>query len=290
MATRKATKATPVHAHYPTVYAARHDAERGEWAIESNQTKARENITSTQEHFIGAPGGAVGVIDRIVNGYPEGVRMVEEFVTPLRASLPRAVGIGRRLVRGDTGDHLDIHAVNRGAVDKAWTQSKRLIRPGRSSITLAVDICANCNTSSDELAWRGIAALAVEEIMSKAGYNVEIIAGIAINAYVTGSNKIPVVITTTIKPRQGFTDLSLLSSVVCSSGYFRTIGFASIVRAVDNTKGKSDSGIGTAVALSQYLPANEKVSQVVVPNIVDSKTTAKKWAKQTIQLLQGAKS
>lgn len=288
MTTRKATKKTPVHVHYPTVYAARHDAERGEWSIPSNQEKAQSHITSTQEHFVGAPGGAVGVMDRIVNGYPEGVRMVEEFVTPLRASLPRAVGIGRRLIRGDTGDHLDIHAVNRGAVDKAWAQSKRLIRPGRSSITLAVDICANAGTSSDKLAWRGIAALAVAEIMGKAGYNVEIIAGIAANAH--GNKTIPVVITTTIKPRQGFTDVSLLSAVVCSSGYFRTIGFASIIRAVDNAGITSESGVGDAVALSQYLPANDKVSQIVVPNIVDSKTTATEWAKQTIQLLQGAKS
>lgn len=43
-------------------------------------------------------------------------------------------------------------------------------------ITLACDMGGNCNATVEEIAWRGVAAVALTEILEKAGYRVELFA------------------------------------------------------------------------------------------------------------------
>jgi hypothetical protein len=223
----------------------------------------------------------------LVAGYPEGAALVDSLYDAIAPSLPRAVDFRRRVTRTDQGDELDIHAVNRGTLDKAWTVAKRKARMGTGLIRIAVDICGNADVGAEQLKWRGVAALALSRAMTKAGYSVEIVAGQAgSGAFRSNDNR--GVITVTVKQRYAPLDTATLAASICLPGFFRYLGFASIVRQADDIGSDVVGGLGRSVKLESVLPVPENVAQVVVPETVNSNERAVAWVKEAIAMLQGA--
>jgi hypothetical protein len=220
-------------------------------------------------------------------GYPEGAALVDTLYDAVAPTLPRAVDFRRRIVRADQGDELDIHAVNRGALDKAWTVAKRKARMGTGLIRIAVDICGNSYVSAEQLRWRGVAALALSRAMTKAGYSVEGVAGQSGKQAIQGSCLLTT-ITVTVKPRYAALDTATLAASICLPGFFRYLGFASIIKQADDLGCDVSSGLGQAVKLESVLPVPERIAQVVVPETVSSQESAVKWIKEALAMLQGA--
>lgn len=225
---------------------------------------------------------AAQTLAAIREGYPQGEEQVRAFHDKIAATLPRAIGHHRTLVRGDMGDHLDIHAVNRGQIDRAWTSSKRRLKKGSGILRLCIDLCADGSTSAKDMQWRGVAGIALAEIMGKAGYSVEIVGCFAIKE--TPAN---MTISVTLKPRTSQADFGLLAATACLPGFFRTLGFAAIIRENDNQKRRTASGLGYYVDVSGLLPVPERVTQLFVPGTIHNETVATEWVNQTIKLLQG---
>lgn len=218
----------------------------------------------------------------IREGYPQGEAQVRAFHDKIAATLPRAIGHHRTIVRGDMGDHLDIHAVNSGRVDRAWTSSKRRLKKGSGILRLCIDLGANGNISAKDIQWRGVAGIALSEIMGKAGYSVEIVGCFAIS-----ETPADMTISVTLKPRTSQPDFGLLAATACLPGFFRTLGFAAIIRENDNQKRRAGNGLGQYADVSGLLPVPERVTQLFVPGTIRNEATATEWINQTIKLLQG---
>ena len=134
--------------------------------------------------------------------------------------------------------------------------------------------------------YRGIAATALSQIMMTAGYTVELVAAFATrNTMRDKQNNI--LISTVIKPRGGRMDKGLLSATVCLPGFFRTYGFASLIRACDEANSDVCSSLGNALAVQGVYPLNSALTQLFVPMSVRDEETATNWIKATIKLLQG---
>lgn len=221
-------------------------------------------------------------------GYLDGAALVDKMYDAVAPTLPRAVDFRRQRVRSDQGDSLDIHAVNRGALSTAWETAKRKARAGSGLIRIAVDICGNGDVSAEQLKWRGVAALALSRAMTKAGYSVEIVAGQAGTGAFTDNYGLHGVITVVVKPRHAAVDTATLAATVCLPGFFRYLGFASIIRQADDIGQTACSGLGRAVKLESVLPVPEKIAQVVVPETVNSQERATAWVKEAVTMLQGA--
>jgi hypothetical protein len=206
----------------------------------------------------------------------------------IAATMPRAIDFRRQRVRSDQGDSLDIHAVNRGALDKAWESAKRKAKTGTGLIRIVVDICGNGFVTAEQLKWRGVAALALSRAMTKAGYSVEIVAGLACNAAFASNYELRGIITVTVKPRYAAVDTATLAATVCLPGFFRYSGFAAIMRQADDIDSNVDSGLGRAVKLETVLPVPEKIAQVVAPETINSQASATAWVKEAVAMLQGA--
>lgn len=222
-------------------------------------------------------------------GYPEGAAKVDALYDVVAPTLPRAVDFRRQRVRGEQGDALDIHAVNRGALDKAWETVRRKARAGTGLIRIAVDIAGNCIVNAENLQWRGVAALALSRAMSKAGYSVEVVAGQAgVGMFGYSGRGVHGVTTVTVKPRNAAVDTATLAATVCLPGFFRYSGFASIIRQSDDLGFDCDSSLGRCVKLESVLPVPEKITQIVVPETVSTQATAEAWVREAVGLLQGA--
>ena len=274
-----------VNLFYPSVADAIANARSSYVRIENQRlVNGYLNNDSRRQEWYGFNGNALEVIASFHDGNPKAERKVHDFHSDITASLPRAIGVNRTLVRGSLGDDLDIHAVNRGGLDRAWSSRQRRVKQGPSILRLCVDICANAGADGDSLAMRGVAGLALASVMVKAGYSVEIIATLAVSRFVSGHN---MTASTVIKPRHAQVDLGLLAATIATAGFFRTIGFCQIVRAADDLDADCYDGLGSALDAEKLLPVPDRVTQLFVPNAIHDQVTAKKWVGETVRLLQG---
>lgn len=269
---------------YSSVYDARESQKTMD--REYNRTRANNTVNGNRgAQWYGIEGGAPAVLSMLENGYPEGAGMVTSFRDALGASVGRAEGIRRRRVRGPMGDTMDVHAVNRGQLDRAWSSTLKSIRKGSGIIRILVDIGGNAGANANSLRWRGVAALTMCEILIKAGYSVEIVAGLAVHRFVR-EWKTSGAVTVVVKPRNVFPDYDLLAATVCLPGFFRTIGFCGIVQMADKLEKDVDSGLGGYADITEILPVQEKITQLVVNGSVSSKKEAEEFCNASIKLLQ----
>lgn len=237
--------------------------------------------------WLGFPGSFADIKQRLENGYAEGERDIIAFHDKVKATLPRALGYNRAKRKAETGDELDYHAMLRGCNDRAWTQSHRAIRKGSGILRLVVNIGANAHIGADKLRWRGVAAVALTHIMVKAGYSVEVVAAFAVSNPDV-SDSMTATVSTVVKPRTAAIDTGLLAATVALPGFFRTVGFAGIVRACDMVGKLADIGVGHYLDVSGVLPVPDKVTQLFVAGEVCDEESAVKWTRDAVTLLQGA--
>lgn len=158
---------------------------------------------------------------RVTRGWKEGADVVLKNMEDMEVAPP--MNVQRRIVRGDQGDELDIHTVNRGALDRAWSLRKRRHARGVMAVRLVVQVNLLANMTSRELFCRGAAAVKLTDLLTAAGYNVEIVGAIA--SYPVRGVSGDFLCTFPLKEAQASLDVERLAGVVCNAGFHRLIGF-----------------------------------------------------------------
>lgn len=102
--------------------------------------------------------------------FPQGVERIEALLSGIVVPAPRS--IRRRMTRGDHGDELDIQRVWQGDLDNAWTRAQRQVAMSPSRILIQSSIGCNANDDNARVAWRGVAAIALCDALTAAGYTV----------------------------------------------------------------------------------------------------------------------
>ncbi len=272
--------------HYDSLSACIDDTRR---PFKRATNKHHFNVTvvnkGASQSWFGIDGGFPEVANMVeFTGYPEGGRMVSTMSDSLQASLPPALGIRRKKRRADSGDEYDVHAAMRGAHDRAWTQSHREMRHGLGIVRIVVDICGDAGIRADKLRWRGVAGITLCAMLRQAGYSVEIVAAMGVrNAFKDQT----FLWTCVINSRHGSVDIDSLAAVLALPGFFRTYGFAGIIRAADNFKADAANGLGQAIPVSNIYEPRGDCIELIVPNEVLDEDKARKWINDSIALLQG---
>jgi hypothetical protein len=247
------------------------------------QTKAVDRKSSQDWH--GVEGGFPAVSTMVeTTGYPEGGQRIAAMIDSLQAFLPPALGIRRKKRRADSGDEYDCHAAMRGAHDRAWTQSHKEIRHGFGVVRIIVDICASGGTSADDLQWRGVAGITLCAMLRQAGYSVEMVAAFGAQKAFADETLLWSCI---IGSRHGSTDIESLAAVFALPGFFRTFGFAGVIRAADNARCDVQEGLGFPVPVSNIHESRGDCIEFIVPADVLDERNARKWLEESIALLQG---
>lgn len=115
------------------------------------------------------------IIEMEDKGWPEGLDEIWRALEKLDA--PQVASIRRKKVRSDFGDHLDMQAVFRGELDRAWEATTRELRyhVGMTTTTVFVDMCASWMRNADEMFWRGATAVVLADAFEKSGRAVRIV-------------------------------------------------------------------------------------------------------------------
>lgn len=165
---------------------------------------------------------------RLREGWSDGSRRLLEIAT--RDINPAS--IRRRRVRADQGDEVDMQAVWRGDLGRAWTRTRRQNRTGVRSVSIIVDLGAHCGVGADSLFWRGASALKLASALTEAGYSVAIY-GAASAKKADYASKVDAVQMVSIKDEDQPLDLDRLAALTAMPGFFRSSLFAGIIKACD---------------------------------------------------------
>lgn len=171
----------------------------------------------------------VDTLKALGQGWKHGLKKSEEMDEKMPP--PNVHSVRRRNIRGPEGEILDIHKVNKGLLDIAWTTKKRLKRQSKKRFTLTANICTIWNVHSDKQIPRGVACATLAKALIKAGHSVEVVAYMK-NKEVIRDDKDPTtdcntIFYHTIQIKNFDTPLdvpTLVSGVACA-GFYRTLGF-----------------------------------------------------------------
>jgi hypothetical protein len=231
--------------------------------------------------WYGAPSFAV-LQERLTKGWSEGVERlmkiaIRDFDT---------VSIRRRRYRTDQGDELDMQAVWRGDMSRAWTRTRRQSRAGGvRTVTIVCNLGGSASTDSSELFWRGASALRLADALTTAGYNVAII-GAEVGSDTGASKNAQLAQFIEIKAADQPLDLSALASITCMAGFFRTALFAGICIGCDMIDDDASSGMGRECHdLAPHLEALGVANAIVQPR-VNSEADAAAWIEAALKQIE----
>lgn len=209
-----------------------------------NHARAREYSTKGSSYdgrgqdWYGAP-TFTELQRRLREGWPDGSRRLLEIAS--RDINPAS--IRRRRVRADQGDEVDMQAVWRGDMSRAWTRTRRQNRSGVRSVSIIVNLGASGSVSADRLFWRGASALKLASALTEAGYSVAIYG--AASAKNSDENAtMDDVQFVSIKDEDQPLDIDRLAALTAMPGYFRTSLFAGVLMSCDLRGKAASDGLG----------------------------------------------
>lgn len=256
----------------------RRHANKSAW--EDYLRRYRENAASSDRWL----GCSVGEAEkRVAHGWADGAKQVVSRLGDIEVPMP--VSVKRRLVRGEQGDELDIHSVYRGDLGHAWSARRRkhIRNP------LSVRIVVQCNLLSEtrfyELFWRGAAAVKLADLLTAAGYNVEILGTVA-SSTVQGYPS-DFLLTFPLKEANAPLDVEMLAGVVCNAGFHRVFGFRAYGALTDLRHSPGDaSSDKTGRILSEMVEKDgHGAPSFITPYGIFNKDGAERWIRGMVQQL-----
>lgn len=175
--------------------------------------------------WLGVDGGAPAVMRALVEGHRPGLAMVEDMLRQLPDALRPPMGRRHRPAWGDTGDAVDMQRVYAGTLDRAFRGMRHAAVRAPRVVRLLVPCNAPSKTHASTMAWRGVAAAAMCQRLTQAGYAVEIV-GCFTAENVYPNRPFPNAhIEVDLKSAHAPLDLLTLSGALTVAGFSRYVSF-----------------------------------------------------------------
>lgn len=151
--------------------------------------------------------------------FQQGVDRISALASEISAPVP--VSRRRKPIQSDAGDELDQQRVWQGDLEHAWRATRREQSTGPSRVLILINAAASWNVSSQEMAIRGAAALALADALVSAGYTVQISA--AVESKLTNTAKTRYSAEVVLLSASAMLDLHKLASLIASALLFRGV-------------------------------------------------------------------
>ena len=152
----------------------------------------------------------------------------------------------RTQFREDDGDEFDYDRFRGG--QSYWRQCVREDTDGSTEVTIITDLTASAVQSSENLLWRGAAAIALTELLEAKGYTVEL--WVTFGSHVFKDKDYAARFGCCLKRTNDVIDTPTLVNSV-SGWFFRTIGFTALETAVVECNEKRAEELGYPAPLNQ---------------------------------------
>ncbi len=220
-------------------------------------------------------------IEILRNGWSDGAKRINDNMNKLEA--PRAKSPRRRPVWSDQGDTLDMQRVYCGRLDVAWRRTVRREATGPAQITLVANLSISGGTSAEVLFWRGAAAIKLADILTEAGYSVQIVSAYGNRKGSDHHGETHWTTEIILKPFHAPLDLAAVASGAACAATLRALMFGHW----------SNTAKGTVEATYGYpyeIPADKLLTAagsktLLVPFSCSTREAANRWVKQQVDAL-----
>jgi hypothetical protein len=180
----------------------------------------------------------------------------------------------RRVRHGqESGEELDADRVL-ARIPEAWDRNVREPQPTRN-VTIGCNLSVNCHIKPEQLLYRGAAALALADVLTARGFNVEIVlfdarrdgsdqVGRSVCKYVAKDLTMPL-------------DVPAVAFAMCEIAWFRIVGAYGFSR---HMPGNVTEYLGSAMSLPE---ADRKGVHFLIDSDVLSREAAEDWLKRCIR-------
>jgi hypothetical protein len=161
----------------------------------------------------------------VEHSWPEGLQKIEENMREVH--VPAVGCIKRRRVRRDFGDHVDIHRVYAGDLNRAWLATERRIQHGlgRDHVTILVANCGSASRSLSQMFWRGAAASALARMFESSGRRVQIVGFMYSKGTYRKAPRGYNAVSFVLKEYDAPLDLNRVAATTALAGFLRIWGF-----------------------------------------------------------------
>jgi hypothetical protein len=181
--------------------------------------------TIGREEFVGREFCSWSDVERAANStWAEGLAITRAMLAELADdALPMPVSRRRApAYREDDGDEICMDRLRAGQA--YWRGTLRQRRTGPTSLTVVIDMATSGVVDTDQILWRGVAAIVLAERLEAAGYMVEIwLASHTTNCHLNGLGSL---IACRLKDAGAPLDIASLVNAV-SGWFYRTVVFGS---------------------------------------------------------------
>lgn len=195
----------------------------------------------------------------------DGLRLFDSAKDKISSHSLPAPKTRRRRARFDEfgGDEVCVDRLRSGA--PFWRTTKREQSDGTSSLTIVVNIGAPASRHSDEIIWRGVAAVCLCELLEAAGYRVEIISyDASIDCYKEDNSSH----LATVQLKSCDEPLDTVGLIAATSGWFyRVFGIGAIRRSCLGKTPESGCGLSQTLSSEQFESMTGRKPTVMIGNV-----------------------
>lgn len=213
----------------------------------------------------------------IEEGWPQGVKLMGGTSSLIDLPIPRS--IRRRMAWTDHGDEIEMQRVWAGNIDQAWRRSIRMDSVGPQRVRILVDSIASGAMDAETMAWRGIAAMRLCDLLTDAGYNVQVesvFTGRADGKYYH--------LSVTVKEYQAPLDLASLSATTALPSFFRALGHEWHYIAAPKSIGEN-YGYSLPGTQLEHFKTDDCVTTFLVEDVNNAEDAAS-WIKNAVHKLE----
>lgn len=219
-------------------------------------------------------------------GWTEGAEQVRAMAEALSLQVPEPMGRRRRVRWSDDGAEYDRERAAMGH-DLCYRSPRREMRRAPQSVRIVVQPGGLSNVSTRALATRGATACLLAEILTAAGYNVEILA--ACHAEDGDNSSIHFLELIEVKPANAPLDVAAVAATVAHPAFFRGMILANRKRVADFKHFDTRTRKIDAKMIEENAPY-EGINFTLAYEEADNATDAANWIKKALKSLPTAEA
>jgi hypothetical protein len=194
------------------------------------------------------------VEERSSTAWAEGLMILEAFIERLRKVEIPDLKSRKRKTHFDAaeGDEIEIEKMYAG--EAFWRKTEREQQAGSTELTVIIDTSTPASVSTDDILWRGAAAIALTQILEEKGYQVEVL--MIHGNYLFANDVNPVVTACRLKAPSDPLDTSSLVNAV-AGWFYRSACFTLMMTHCKNEKQQAAYGLGRS-----YSPNAKDIDEI----------------------------
>ncbi|CAB4122600.1 hypothetical protein UFOVP28_19 [uncultured Caudovirales phage] len=218
--------ASYTHTRYASVWDYVEAAQTGPVLFSGNQSHVDGKMAQKESEWYGfsASKGMRDIVGIVKDGWSDGASRL--FDAASKVSKPVMESLSRKRVWADQGESINLDRLYSGDLDTMWQGWRRKRQPKQGRVVkLGCNVAATGSTSTETMFWTGAAIVVLADVLTKAGYSVEVA---LYNTATQGDSK-PLAEVVVKQPDQHLS-ITSLASTICMPGFFRSVGITWLCR------------------------------------------------------------